>query len=232
MAQLKVYHNPDFLEYRGDHTEIPPPGRPMAIVEAPDALSPAEILEFAYMKTQHGHQSWYNNPEVTAYLRSTSVGDLIVDAGGKLHVVESSGFQPYQPDIDTPEQRLAEAQRTLAEAVGQADTGRVLSASRQALAVVRQVLAAIGYTGGETLVPWEEAQPGDLVSARAGERYRVIARRPYPRGRAERLLVHIPNGQIRQDGEQAWAVLAPAAGEAEPSVGEVGRRGSRAAPEP
>jgi hypothetical protein len=188
----------------------------VAIVEAPDALSPAEMLEFAYMKTQHGDKvSWYNNPEVTTYLRSTSVGDLIADAAGKLHVVESAGFQLYQPDIDTPEQRLAEAQRRLAEAVGQADASRVLSAARQALAVVRQMLTAIGQPAGEMPVAWEDSRPGDLVSDRDGALHRVIARRIYPRRRAERLLAHIPNGQIRPDGEQAWAVLAPAGKEVE-----------------
>jgi len=133
-----------------------------------------------------------------------------------LHVVESAGFQPYQPDSTAPEQRLAEAQRALSEAVGQADTGRVLSAARQALAAARQVLAAIGYPAGETPVPWEDAQPGDLVSDREGERYRVIARRIRPRRRAERLLTHVPNGQIRPDGAQAWAVLAPVDGEVKP----------------
>jgi hypothetical protein len=216
MAKIKVYHNPEFLEYRGDHGQIPPPGRPVAIVEAPDALSPAEMLEFAYMKTQHGDNgSWYNNPEVNTHLRSTSVGDLIADAAGELHVVESAGFQPYQPDSTAPEQGLAEAQRALVEAVVQADTGRVLSAARQALAVVRQVLTAIGQPAGETPVLWEDARPGDLVSDRDGALHRVIARNIYPHSRAERLLAHIPDGQSRPDGEQAWAVLAPVGKEVE-----------------
>ncbi len=215
MARIKVYHNPDFLEYRGEHSQISLPAQPVAVVEAPDALSPAEMLEFAYMRTQHADKSWYNNPEVTAYLRSTSVGDLIADPAGELHVVESAGFRPYQPDAGSPQQRLAEAQRALAEAVGQADTSRMLSAARQALAVVRQVLTAIGYPAGDMPVPWEDARPGDLVSDPDGALHRVIARRIYPRKRAERLLAHIPNGQIRPDGEQEWAVLAPVEKEVE-----------------
>jgi len=76
-------------------------------------LSLTGILEFAYAKTQHAHSSWFNNPQVMAHLRSTSAGDLISDSDNNLYVVESFGFQPYQPKAIAPVHKLAEAYRLL-----------------------------------------------------------------------------------------------------------------------
>ena len=97
MPILTVYHNPNFLAYRGDHTQIVLPTRPVASVSVPEGLSPAGQLEYAYAQTQHGQRPWYENPPVTPHLRSTAVGDLLADAAGQRHVVEVCGFQPYQP---------------------------------------------------------------------------------------------------------------------------------------
>lgn len=88
MPKIRVYHNPNFLYYRGSHSQIVPLTQPVATVTVPEGLSLTEMLEFGYTQTQHVHTSWFNNPQVMVHLRSTSMGDMIGDGEGNLYVVE------------------------------------------------------------------------------------------------------------------------------------------------
>lgn len=157
MPEITVYHNPNFLYYRGVHSQIVPPTRPVATVTVPEGLSLNEMLEFGYAQTQHAHISWFNHPQVMAHLRSTSVGDVIADDKGNLYVVESFGFQPYQPQAIAPVHKLAEACRLLEEAVAEGNGRSLFTLVRQALAAIHNALAAEGYPNSETPVLTETA---------------------------------------------------------------------------
>ncbi|MCA9922857.1 MAG: hypothetical protein KC421_10815 [Anaerolineales bacterium] len=223
MPKIIVYHNPNFLDYRGNHSQIVPPTQPVATVTVPEGLSLTKMLAFAYAQTQHAHSSWFNNPPVMAHLRSTSAGDLIADSDGNLYVVESFGFQPYQPKAIRPVHKLAEAYRLLETActellnavelvevaVNDGNLHSLLTAVHQALAAIRHSLVAEGYPDSESPVLWDKAQPGDLVGNADVGLFRVVARRLRPKWRAKRLLAHIPTGQIWIDSPRTWAVLVP-----------------------
>ncbi len=213
MPHIKVYHNPHFLLYRGDHCEIVPPTQPVATVTAPNGLPLHALLEVGYTQTQHGyeHARWFNNPQVLPHLRSTSVGDLITDGDGNLYVVETCGFQPYQPQTIAPAYRLAEAYRLLQSATDEVETRALPMLLRQALLALQHVLTDEGYPASEFPVLWKNAQPGDLVGSPETGQFRVIGRRLRPKWRAKRLLAHIPNGQVWIDSPRTWAVLAPVA---------------------
>ena len=214
MPKITVYHNPNFLYYRGIHSQIVLPTQPVATVTVPEGLSLTEMLEYGYVQTQHAHTSWFNNPPVMPHLRSTSMGDMITDNDGNLYVVESFGFQPYQPRAIAPVHKLAEVYRLLETAVNGADARSLLRVVRQALVAIQHTLAAEGYLASETPILWEKAQPGDLVGGpymggpEIGQ-FRVIARKLRPKWRAKRLLAHIPNAQIWIDSPRTWAVLVP-----------------------
>lgn len=209
MPKITVYHNPNFLYYRGDHKQIVPPTQPVATVTVPEGFSLTEMLEFGYAQTQHAHTSWFNNPQVVPHLRSTSMGDMIGDDEGNIYVVESFGFQPYQPKAISPVHKLAKAHRLLETAVDEGDVRSLLALVRQALAAIQYALAAEGYPDSETPILWDKAQPGDLVGNVEIGQFRVIARKLRPKWRAKRLLAHIPGSQIWIDSPRTWAVLAP-----------------------
>ena len=215
MPVIKVYHNPNFLDYRGQHTSIVPPIRPVATVEVPEETPGEQALETAYRQTQHLDVSWWDNAGVMLHVRSTSVGDVLADEQDNLFVVESMGFQPYQPRAIRLHHRLAEAYRLLDEALASASTGQIVAIAGQARNTILHVLEAEGYPNGEvTILAWDEAQPGDLVGGpyMGGPDtglFRVIARKLRPKWRAKRLLAHIPNAQIWIDSPRTWAVLVP-----------------------
>lgn len=218
MPKIGVYHNPDFLDYRGSHSRIVPPTQPVATVTVPEGLSLTEMLEFAYAQTQHAHSSWFNNPQVMAHLRSTSTGDLVADSDSNLYVVESFGFQPYQPKAIHPVHKLSEAYRLLETAVDGGNLHSLLTVVNQALAAIRHSLVAEGYPDSESPILWDKAQPGDLVGNADVGQFRVIARRLRPKWRAKRLLAHIPTGQIWIDSPRTWAVLVPISETESPSA--------------
>lgn len=79
MPVIKIYHNPNFLDYRGRHTDIVPPTRPVAAVKVSEEYSAEQALEVAFQQTQHIDDSWWNNPDVMLHRISrrglpTSVG--------------------------------------------------------------------------------------------------------------------------------------------------------------
>lgn len=208
MPVIKVYHNPNFLDYRGQHTSIVPPIRPVATVEVPEETPGEQALEIAYRQTQHLDVSWWDNAGVMLHVRSTSVGDVLADEQGNLFVVESMGFRPYQPRAIRPYHRLTEAYRLLDEAMAQAGDGQIVAG--QARNTILHVLEAEGYPNGEVpSLSWDNAQPGDLVGSPDTGLFRVIARNLRPKWRAKRLLAHIPNAQIWIDSPRTWAVLIP-----------------------
>ncbi len=215
MPYLMVYHNPHFLEYNGDHSQIVAPTQPVASIFVSAGSSLDERLGAAYTQTQHGHNypSWFNDPQIIPHLRSTAVGDLIADHEGNLYVVENFGFQPYQPATQDPLSALAEAYRWLEAACRQREAaadGLLLSAARRALVAMQHTLATEEtYPAGRVPVHWENAQPGDLVGHPDIGQFRVIARKLRPKWRAKRLLVHIPDAQIWIDSPRTWAVLVP-----------------------
>jgi hypothetical protein len=212
MPTIKVFHNPNFLDYRDNHDAIIPPVRPIATVRVPDGLAAEPALEYAFARTQHLDDSWWNHNDVTLHARSTSVGDVLEDGDGRRFVVEQFGFQPYRPQAVTTAQWLAEAYRLLDKALtvaGQGDTGRLL---RLASVELLPVLETAGCPDGMlAALPWPESQPGDLVGSDAAGLYLVIARRLNRKWRAQRLQESIANAQLWLDGPRAWAVLLPVA---------------------
>jgi hypothetical protein len=231
MLVIKVYHNPNFLDYEGQHTSIVPPIRPVATIEVPEETPGEQALEIAYRQTQHLDDvdgGWWNRESVMLHVRSTSVGDVLADEQGNLFVVESGpcmglGFRPYQPRAIRPYHRLAEVYRLLDEALAQASTSQIVTVVGQVQNTILYALEAEGYPNGEVPILslrqaqgklWDEAQPGDLVGGpyMGGPDtglFRIIARRLRPKWRAKRLLAHIPNAQIWIDSPRTWAVLVP-----------------------
>ena len=218
MPQIKVYHNPHFLEYRGRHSDLAPQVRPVATVQIPAEVPAAQALEIAYRQTQHVARPWWDNDDVLLHVRSTSVGDILEacteqgrsDEQGNLFVVESVGFQTYQPRAVRPHHRLAAAYRQLDAALEQADTHQIMTAVGQARNAMLHVLESEGYPNGEVpILAWDNAQPGDLVGDPHTGLFRVIARKLRPKWRAKRLLAHIPDAQIWIDSPRTWAVLVP-----------------------
>ena len=231
MLTIKVYHNPNFLNYRGHHTGIVPPVWPVATVEVPEETPIEQALEIAYRQTQHLDDvdgGWWNRKSVMLHVRSTSVGDVLEactesgrsvrrrnDAQSNLFVVESMGFRPYQPKAIRPYHRLAEAYRLLDKSLAQASTGQIVAVASQARDTILYVLEVEGYPNGDLpILSWYKAQPGDLVGGPyMGDPdiglFRVIARKLRPKWRAKRLLAHIPNAQIWIDSPRTWAVLVP-----------------------
>ncbi|NJN53675.1 MAG: hypothetical protein HC804_02315 [Anaerolineae bacterium] len=214
MPTIKIYHNPHFLDYTGDHNQIVLPNQPVASVTLPDDTPSPQSLGTAYARTQHGYQyaSWFQDPAVIPHLRSTAVGDLIATADGTLHVVENLGFRPYQPQAITPIHKLTEAYHLLETAcmgLLAADESSLLLAARQALVAMQQALTADEYPAREMPILWESAQPGDLVGHAEMGQFRVMARKLCPKWRAKRLLAYIPTAQVWIDGSRTWAVLVP-----------------------
>lgn len=145
MSYVKVYHNPYFLEYRGDHSDIVPAARPVASVVVRATMTSAEMLAIGYARTQHGvaYASWFHDPAVMTHLRSTAVGDVLLLPDGTQHVVEAMGFQPFQPRAADAMHRLAEAQQRLEEAVDNGSREVLLAAARASLMAMAQMLAGL-----------------------------------------------------------------------------------------
>lgn len=211
MTHIQVFHNPQFLDYRGDHSQIVRPLQPTASVKLPDAVSLNEGLGIAYARTQHGYRyaSWFHDPEVMPHLRSSSVGDLLATAEGAFYIIEPMGFKPYTPDESDPAQRLVAAARELETAVAQSELGQHQQAAQASLIAIQHALAAEGYPDRGLPVAWEKAEVGDLVGSPALGHFRIIARRLQPKWRASQLLADLPNGTIWLDGPKTWAVLVP-----------------------
>jgi hypothetical protein len=91
MMPIRVYHNPDFLTF---YQEPDPQAIDLGRLYLA-AIVATDDPETAYRLTQHV-QTWYENPGVTAVVRSrsTSVGDVLALADGRLLVVASFGFEP------------------------------------------------------------------------------------------------------------------------------------------
>ena len=209
MKQVKVYHNPNILDYQGNHSQIIPPIQPVASIAAAAEMPLVERLGLAFRQTQHIGSAWFNNPDVMTHLRSTSVGDLIDDGEGNLYVVESFGFQPYQPPATAPVHKIATACRELDEASANGSRHVLTTAARTAVAAMQQWLVAEGYPESESPIMWEKAQPGDLLVAADGWQYRVIVRKLRPKWRARRLVAAIPGAQVWIDSPRTWAVVLP-----------------------
>jgi len=95
-------------------------------------------------------------------VRSTSMGDMLADEQGNLFVVESVGFQTYQPRAVRPHYRLAAAYRQLDAVLEQTDTHQIMTAVSQARNAMLHVLESEGYPNGEVpILTWDNAQPGD-----------------------------------------------------------------------
>ena len=135
---------------------------------------------------------------------------MLADEQDNLFVVESIGFQTYQPRAVRPHHRLAAAYRQLDAVLGQAGTHQIMTAAGQARNAMLHVLESAGYPNGELpVLIWDNAQPGDLVGDPHTGLFRVIARKLRPKWRAKRLLAHIPDAQIWIDSPRTWAVLVP-----------------------
>lgn len=223
MPRINIYHNPHFLSYRDRHRDIVLPTRPVATIAVPCGLSGTEALAYAYRQTQHVERPWWENTGVTLHVRSTSMGDVLEartersrsDERGSLFVVERMGFRPYQPPTTGPYHQLAAAYRLLDRVLSQGDSRHLATAAGRAQEAMAAVLEAEGYPDGDLpVLPWDAAQPGDLVRGPAGAStdsglFRVIARRLQPKWRARRLLACVPNARSWIDSPRTWAVLVP-----------------------
>lgn len=211
MSYVKVYHNPHFLEYRGDHHDIVLAARPTASVAMAEGMNGEAMLTSAYERTQHGvrYASWFSDPIVIPHLRSTSVGDVLILPDGTTHVVEAVGFRPLQTRALRPAQRLFRACQALEAALEEGGSEGLRQAGRDSLVAMQLALMSLGYLRGDTPVLWEKAQVGDVVRGERGDCYRVLARRLRPKWRAQQLLEHIANGQMWRDGARTWAVVVP-----------------------
>ncbi len=97
MPAIRIFHNSDFLAYRGDQDHITLPDNPIATVKLPDMPTTEHALNMTYHLSQHLESPWWLNREVHLHVRSTSVGDVLADAADNHFVVESLGFQPFTP---------------------------------------------------------------------------------------------------------------------------------------
>jgi hypothetical protein len=186
----------------------------VATVQIPAEVSAEQALEIAFRQTQHVSRPWWDNDDMLLHVRSTSVGDMLADKQGNLFVVESVGFQKYQPRAFRPHHRLAAAYRQLDTVLGQADTHQIMTAVGQARNAMLHVLES--PNGEVPILAWDNAQPGDLVGNHNTGLFRVIARTLRPKWRAKRLLAHIPDAQIWIDSPRTWAVLVPVNKESKP----------------
>lgn len=211
MTYVKVYHNPHFLDYRGDHEEILALPRPVASVSVSAAMTEDEMLATAYGRTQHGvaYASWFQDPAVIPHLRSTAVGDLLLLPDGTVHVVENVGFRRFQPRVVRSSLRLWRAHRRLEAALNGEEQAALREAAQESVSAMADALLIAGQPVQETPALWEKAAVGDMVGAPESGLYRVIARRLRPKHRAKRLLAHVPGSQLWLDGPRHWAVLAP-----------------------
>jgi hypothetical protein len=216
MTRITLYHNPHFLAYDGDHARIPPPTQPTAFLNLADGLSTQELLVDAFAHTQHGfaYPSWFLDPAVMPCLRSTSVGDLLALPDGRLYVVETIGFQPYQPRALLPVHQLAAAYRQLAAAAKQRRDAPLRQAVESSLAAMQRAVKAAGPPPPESPILWDKAKVGDRIPdpASSDGHYLVVARKVAPKWRAQRLAAAIPNAQVWIDSARSWAVMLPVAG--------------------
>lgn len=83
MPTFALYHN-QLTTF--DSTKTAFPTNPIALVEATD-------LDHVFQLTQHIDSPWYLHPAVTLCVRSTSVGDKLVDEHGMSHIVAPIGFE-------------------------------------------------------------------------------------------------------------------------------------------
>jgi hypothetical protein len=193
MTIIKVCHNPNFLDYRGDHAGIVLPDAPIASVTVPEDALPHQALSWSYRQTQHLERSWWHNAGVLLHVRSTSVGDVLETADGRRFVVESIGFKPY----DSP---TGESIRSSDVPVSweEARPGDLSTSSRQALSTSsRQALS----TGSR-----------QAIAGRLDHTFLVIARKLDRKWRARRLARCIPGAELWQDGPRHWAVMLPVEG--------------------
>ena len=89
---IRVYHNPDFLTFYQEPNPHAIDLRRLYLA----AIVASDEPESAYRLTQHAGSSWYDTPGVSTVVRSrsTSVGDVLALADGRLLVVASFGFEP------------------------------------------------------------------------------------------------------------------------------------------
>jgi len=210
MPHIQVFHNPRFLEYRGDHDQIVPPLTPTASVRVPAELAAEEKLSAAYARTQHGYLygSWFQDPTIIPHLRSTSVGDLLATENGALFVVEIMGFRPFIPTSRNWKPRLLESMRKLEVSTELAQNEQLKAAIRDSVIRMNQALLVEEYPVEEIPQAWENAEVGDLVGNDSLGYYRIFARHLEPKWRAALLQEHLPQGKMWRDSK-GWAVLQP-----------------------
>ncbi len=210
MPHIQVFHNPRFLEYRGDHDQIVPPLAPTASVRVPAELAAEEKLSAAYARTQHGYLygSWFQDPTIIPHLRSTSVGDLLATENGALFVVERLGVRPFRPTARNWKPGLLESMRNLERSAELAQNEQLKAVIRDSLIRMNQALLVEEYPVEEIPQAWENAEVGDLVGSDTLGYYRVFARRLEPKWRAGLLQEHLPQSKMWRDSK-GWAVLQP-----------------------
>lgn len=89
MSQYALYHN-QLTTF--DITKTAYSSNPTARIEATDP-------DHVFQLTQHIDSPWYLHPAVSLGLRSTSVGDKIMDEHGICHIVAPIGFELPRPPL-------------------------------------------------------------------------------------------------------------------------------------
>ncbi len=114
-GEYQVWHISDYgralLDWHRDAGDAAFPGAYTRV-----ATVEADSLDQVFALTNHGENSWQENPGVVGIgTRSTSVGDVIVDPLGRPYRVENTGFSEVPSPDETPleriERRLREMKR-------------------------------------------------------------------------------------------------------------------------
>lgn len=158
---IRVYHNPDFLTF---YQEPDPKAIDLGRLYLA-AIVATDEPETAYRLTQHV-ETGHENPGVTTVVRSrsTSVGDVLALADGRLLVVASFGFEPLADAVLPADgsalmRRLMAAISALSEDEDQEAVAALEAGARQVRALYTSLLFARplleGVASGEKVKPYQ-----------------------------------------------------------------------------
>jgi len=102
-SQFKVYLNRRFNDwsFSGADEDLDIGDRPIATVEVEEGRILLDDLNDVFAATQHDNavneHGWPGRPEVTLYVRSLSIGDVIKTTDGQFYAVDRAGFKKVDP---------------------------------------------------------------------------------------------------------------------------------------
>lgn len=100
---IRVYHNPQFLEYQFKPFEVTTRIDYLKLKARISIHTCARVdtdsLDVAFELTNHIDKPWFDNDKVTCLnrkARSTSVGDFMMMEDGTIYIVEGIGFRKIE----------------------------------------------------------------------------------------------------------------------------------------